>query len=198
METPRERQNEFQCPDNQHGFRTRMKNLKSLIQRFKARKLSATAVVLVAIASAVAGAFAAAIVVNTTSYNWSAEAGTLHQSSGTFTVTDNGFSVAINAFSTNATTGLTLAAGNWQVQNAVTVGHWIDSVSFVMNPASAGTHVATIKVQNGGGTVSGTTIVTFTSGTWTTSSSSTGTVTCYVDTGLTSITSPLTIYVNVT
>lgn len=175
-----------------------MENLKPLVQRFKARKLSAVAVVLVAIASAVAGAFAATIVVNTASYNWSAEAGTLHQSNGTFAVTDNGFSVAINAFSTNATTGFTLAAGNWQVQNAITVGHWIDSVSFVMSPASAGTHVATIKVQNGGGTVAGTTIVTFTSGTWTTSTSSTGTVTCYVDTGLTSITSPLTIYVNVT
>jgi hypothetical protein len=40
--------------------------------------------------------------------------------------------------------------------------------------------------------------VTFASGTWTTSASSTGTVTCYVDTGLTSITSPLTIYVTVT
>lgn len=175
-----------------------MKNFKPLIQRFKARKLSASAVVLVAIASAVAGAFAAAIVVNTTSYNWSAEAGTLHQSSGTFTVTDNGFSVAINAFSTNMSTAFSPGASNSQVQNAITLGHWIDSVAFVMNPASAGTHVATIKVQNGGGTVTGTTIVTFTSGTWTTSTSSTGTITCYVDTGLTSITSPLTIYVNVT
>lgn len=175
-----------------------MKNLRPLIQQFKAKKLSLVAVILVAIASAVAGAFAATIVVNTTSYNWSAEAGTLHQSSGAFTVTDNGFSVAINAFSTNATTGLTLAAGNWQVQNAVTVGHWIDSVAFSMPSPAAGSHVATVKVQNGGGTVAGTTIVTFTSGTWTTSTSSTGTVTCYVDTGLTSITSPLTIYVNVT
>ena len=175
-----------------------MKNLKPLIQRFKARKLSTTAVILVAIASAVAGAFAATIVVNTTSYNWSAEAGTLHQSSGTFTVTDNGFSVAINAFTTNATTAFSVGAGNSQLQNAITLGHWIDSVSFVMNPASAGSHVATIKVQNGGNTVAGTTIVTFTSGTWTTTTSSTGTVTCYVDTGLTSITSPLTIYVSVT
>ena len=174
-----------------------MKQLKPLIQRFKAKKLSSTAVLLVAIASAVAGAFAATIVVNTTSYNFTAEQGTLHQSSGTFTVTDNGFSVAINAFSTNATTAFSIGAGNSQLQNAITVGHWVDSVSFVP-PATAGTHTATIKVQNGGNTVAGTTIVTFTSGTWTTTTSSTGTVTCYVDTGLTSITSPLTIYVSVT
>jgi PhoPQ-activated pathogenicity-related protein len=174
-----------------------MKNLKSLLHQFKGRKLSLTAVVLIAIASAVAGAFAA-IVVNTTSYNFAAEAGTLHQSSSAFTVTDNGFIVAINTFSNNQSNTLTLAAGNWQVQNAITIGHWIDSVSFSMPSPATGTHVATIKIQNGGGTVSGTTIVTFTSGTWTTSASSNGTVTCYVDTGLTSITSPLTIYVTVT
>lgn len=174
-----------------------MKDLKPLIHRFQARKLSLAAVLLVAIASAVAGAFAA-IVVNTSSYNFTGEAGTLHQSSGAFTVTDNGFSVAINTFTTNETNALTIAAGNWQVQSGITPGHWVDSVSFSMPSPATGTHVATIKVQNGGNTVTGTTIVTFVSGTWTTSASSTGTVTCYVDTGLTSITSPLTIYVSIT
>lgn len=174
-----------------------MKDLKSLLHRLQARKLSLTAVLLVAISSAVAGAFAA-IVVNTTSYNFTGEAGTLHQSSGAFTVTDNGLSVAINTFSTNETNTLTLAAGNWQVQNGITPGDWVDSVSFHMPSAATGTHIATIKVQNGGNTVAGTTIVTFVSGTWTTSASSTGTVTCYVDTGLTSLTSPLTLYVSIT
>ena len=177
----------------------KMENLKALLKRFKAKKVSSMAVILVAIASGVAGAFAATIVVNTSSYNFSSEAGTLHQSSGAISATDNGFSVAINAFTNNQSNTLTLAAGNWQVQNTITKGDWIDSVAFTCPATCAsGSHVTTIKVQNGGGTVAGTTIVTFTSGTWTTSSSSTGTVTCYVDTGLTSITSPLTIYVNVT
>ena len=176
-----------------------MKNLRTRVGRFKARKLSALAVMLIAVASAVAGAFAATIVVNTTSYNWSSEAGTLHQSTGAISATDNGFSVAINGFTDNQSNTLTLAGGNWQVQNAITVGHWIDSVSFTCPATCAsGSHVATIKIQNGGGTVAGTTIQTFTSGAWTTNGSSTGTITCYVDTTLSSITSPLTIYVSVT
>ena len=168
------------------------------ISRLNAKKVPALMLVLVGLVGMVAGAMAATIVVNTTSYNFSGESGTLHQSSGGFTIVDNGLSVAINTFSTNASTALTLVAGNWQVQDAVTLGHWVDSVSFSMPTPAAGTHTATIKVNNGGATVTGTTIVTLTSGTWTTSTSSTGTVTAYVDTGLTTITAPLTVYVSIT
>ncbi len=170
------------------------------ISRLNSKKVPALLLVLVGIVGMVAGVLAATIVVNTTTYNFTGEAGTLHQSSAVFTMTDNGLSVAINAFSTNASTAFTLGTGTYyQVQNAITLGHWVDSVAFSC-PATcpSTTHTATIKINNGGTTVAGTTIVTFTSGTWTTNGSSTGTVTAYVDTGLTTITSPLTVYVSVT
>lgn len=174
-----------------------MRNLKHLIQRLRARKLSLTAVILVAVASAVAGAFAA-IAVNTTTYNFTGEAGTFHQSSGTFTITDNGLLVAANTFTSNESSTLTIGSGSAQVQTAIAPGNWVESVSFHMGTPATGSHIATVKIQNGGGTVAGTTIATFTSGAWTTSSGSTGTVTCYVDTGQTSLTSPITIYASIT
>jgi len=70
-------------------------------------------------------------------------------------------------------------------------------LTFVMNTPGVSTHTATITARNGAGP-EGTSLVTVASGTWTTSGSSTGTVTFYVDLGTASLTAPVTVYVNVT
>ncbi len=176
----------------------KMTSLRMRISHLNSKKVPALLLVLVGIVGMVAGVLAATIVVNTTTYNFTGESGTLHQSSGLFAPTDNGLSVAINAFSTNATTAFTIGTGTYyQVQNTITKGDWVESVAFTTT-ATSGTHTATIKINNGGSTVAGTTLVTLTSGLWTATGTSTGTVTAYVDTGLTTITSPLTVYVSVT
>ena len=82
------------------------------------------------------------------------------------------------------------------LNNALTAGHWMDIVTFVMNTPAVGSHSATLTFKNGAGP-EGSTLVTVSSGTWTTSGSSTGTVTFYVDLGTSSITAPVTAYINV-
>jgi PhoPQ-activated pathogenicity-related protein len=179
-----------------------MEKLAQKIRRVSNRKIPVVAVIFISLVAMVAGAFAATIVVDTTNFKFTGEAGTYHTSSGAFIIVDNGLTVAMNSFSDNTTNPIPLAGTNWQVQNAITPGHWVDSVSFHMpspNASNAGPHTATIKIQNDGtGTVAGTTIVNPTFAAWTTSATtSTGTVTVYLDTGQTTITSPLTIYVSI-
>src|SRR2546430_13206433 len=132
---------------------------------------------------------------NQTLYN--GEVGTYHNNTGVFTVTDNGLAVVANAASTNATSAITIAGSGIALNNALTGGHWMDVLTFVMNTPGVGTHTATIIARNGAGP-EGTTLVTVTSGVWTTSGSSSGTVTFYVDLGTASLTAPVTVYVNVT
>jgi hypothetical protein len=74
----------------------------------------------------------------------------------------------------------------------------MDIVTFVNSPATAGTHIATLTFRSGAGP-QGTLLATVTSGTWTTTTSSTGTVTFYVDLGTANIaTMPITAYITVT
>jgi len=70
-------------------------------------------------------------------------------------------------------------------------------LTFVMTTPGGSTHTATITARNGAGP-EGTSLVTVSSGVWTTTGSSTGTVTFYVDLGTASLTAPVTVYVNVT
>src|SRR5207249_10669867 len=92
---------------------------------------------------------------------------------------------------------LPISGSGIALNNALTAGHWMDVLTFVMNTPGVSTHTATITARNGAGP-EGTSLVTVTSGTWTTSGSSTGTVTFYVDLGTASLTAPVTVYVNVT
>jgi hypothetical protein len=76
----------------------------------------------------------------------------------------------------------------------------MDVVTFVMStPSATGSpHTATLTFRNGAGpkgTILGSAV---TSGAWTTSTSSTGTVTFYVDLGTQSLTSPVTAYISIT
>ncbi len=171
-----------------------MSNLKVRLSQLTTKKVPALALVVVAILGMVAGVLAANLAV-TTSPN-SGEIGTLHTSSGAFTISDTGLFVVANGASTNATTAITIAGTGIALNNALTAGHWMDVVTFVMSTPSGGTHTANLTFRNGTGP-EGTTLVAVTSGTWTTSGSSTGTVTFYVDLLTTAPMSPITAYVTV-
>jgi len=171
-----------------------MKNLRLKISRIANTKVPALALVVVAMLGMMAGVLAANLAVNQTTNT--GEIGTLHTSSGVFTITDTGLFVVANAASTNATSNITITAAGVALNNALVGGHWMDIVTFVMNTPATGTHTASITFRNGTGP-QGSTLVSVTSGTWTTSASSTGTVTFYVDLGATSLTSPTTAYVSV-
>ncbi len=95
-------------------------------------------------------------------------------------MTDTGLSPVANSASTNATSAITIAGTGVALNNALTAGHWMDVLTFVMSTPGVSTHTANITVRNGTGP-QGSSLVTVTSGTWTTSGSSTGTVTFYVD-----------------
>jgi hypothetical protein len=172
-----------------------MSSIRIIVSRITTKKVPALTLVLVAIVGMVAGVLAATITLNQTLYT--GEVGTYHNNTGAFTVTDTGISVVANAATSNATTAITIAGAGQALTNALTAGHWMDVLTFVMTTPGVSTHTATITARNGTGP-QGTSLVTVTSGAWTTSGSSTGTITFYVDLGTTSLTAPVTIYVNVT
>jgi hypothetical protein len=174
-----------------------MSNLRVKISQASNKKVPALALVVVAMFGMVVGVLAANLAV-TPSAN-SGEIGTLHTSSGAFTIADTGLFVVANGASTNATTAITIAGTGIALNNALVAGHWMDVVTFIMTTPSVGTHTATLTFRDGPGP-NGSLLVNVTTGAgaWTTSGSSTGTVTFYVDLGVTSLTSPITAYLTVT
>jgi hypothetical protein len=172
-----------------------MSSIRIIVSRITTKKVPALTLVVVAIIGMIAGVLAATITLNQTLYT--GEVGTYHNNTGAFTVTDTGISVVANTATSNATTAITIAGAGQALTNALTAGHWMDVLTFVMTTPGVSTHTATITARNGTGP-QGTSLVTVTSGAWTTSGSSTGTITFYVDLGTISLTAPVTIYVNVT
>lgn len=172
-----------------------MKNIRVRLSRITAKKVPALLLVVVGLVGMVAGVLAAAMTITPVTFN--GEVGTIHSNTGAFTVTDTGLSVVANQVSSNASTAVTIAGSGIALNNALSAGHWMDIVTFVMTTPSVGSHVASITFRTGSGP-QGSTLATFTSGTWTTSGSSSGTVTTYVDLGTADISGPLTAYVNVT
>ncbi len=172
-----------------------MSSIRVILSRITTKKVPALTLVVVGIVGMVAGVLAATITLNQAIYT--GEVGTYHNNTGVFTVTDTGLSVVANAASTNATSPITIAGSGIALNNALTAGHWMDVLTFVMATPGGSTHTATITARNGAGP-EGTSLVTVTSGTWTTTGGSTGTVTFYVDLGTASLTAPVTVYVNVT
>ena len=187
----------YRSPDSKGELRIEeMSNLRVRLSQLTNKKVPALALVVVAMLGMVAGVLAASITVNQVTPN-TGEVGTYHTNTGGFTVTDTGLSIAANSASTNATSTFTIPATSVALNNALTPGHWMDVVTFLNSPAAAGTHQATLTFRSGTGP-EGSTLATVTSGTWTTTTGSTGTVTFYVDLGVTTIASPLTAYVSVT
>src|SRR5712664_2095899 len=165
-----------------------MSNLRAKISQATNKKVLILALVVVAMLGMVAGVLAATIVVNPVANT--GEVGTYHTNSGTITVVDNGLGVVANS---NATaSGTTTFPGNGSNRNANTVltaGHWFDQVTFTDTlAADSAAHTATITVRHGAGPAA----ILLVNPTFTLTGpgvASTGTITAYVDTGQTSLTS---------
>src|SRR5947209_20164715 len=95
------------------------------------KKVPALTLVVVGIVGMVAGVLAATITLNQTLYN--GEVGTYHNNTGVFTVTDSGLAVVANSSSTNATSAITIAGSGIALYNALTAGHWMAVLMFLMN-----------------------------------------------------------------
>jgi len=175
-----------------------MSNLRVKLSQLTNKKVPALALVVVAMLGMVAGVLAANIIVTTVTPN-TGEIGTLHTNVGGFTVTDTGLFVVANTNSTDGSAqNFSILSTAVSLNNPLTAGHWMDVVTFVNNPAAVGTHVAKLTFLSGTGPKGNTSLASVTSGTWTTTTASTGTVTFYVDLGVTNIASPLTAYISIT
>ena len=143
----------------------------------------------------VAGVLAANLAITNTTNT--GEIGTYHTSTGTMTITDNGLGVVANTAVAAASGTFPATGSNVNVNNALTAGHWFDQVTFVDTLTDGSAHTATITVRNGtgpNGTLLATAVFTLTGP----GAASTGTITAFVDTGATSLTSPVTVYISIT
>ena len=100
---------------------------------------------------------------------------------------------------------MTTAAVTWgvsgtnkQVYNTLVAGDLMDYITFSTTLTNSSAHTATVTIRNGAGAL-GTTLVTDTSGTWTAlNSTSPATIMMYIDLGVQTLTSPITVYIAVT
>jgi len=171
-----------------------MSNLRAKISHASNKKVPVLALVVVALLGMVAGVLAASIIVTPVANT--GEIGTLHTNSGTITVVDNGLGVVANTNGTASGTTTFPASGNRNVNNALTAGHWFDQITFTDTSTDSSGHVATITIRNGSGPDG--TLVVSASFTLTGAGAPSGTITAFVDTGQTSLTSPVTVYVTIT
>jgi hypothetical protein len=172
-----------------------MSNLRAKINKATSKKVPILALVVVAMFGMVAGVLAANLTVAQTSNT--GEIGTYHTSTGTMTITDNGLGVVANTAAAATSATFPTSGNNANVNNALTAGHWFDQVTFVDTLTDSSAHTATITVRNNTGPA-GTLLATATFTLTGPGASSTGTITAYVDTGATSLTSPVTVYVTIT
>jgi len=172
-----------------------MSNLRAKVSQVTTKKVPALALVVVAMFGMVAGVLAANLAVTTTSNT--GEIGTYHTSSGTMTVVDNGLGVVANTAAASTAATFPASGNNDVVNNALTAGHWFAEITFTDTATTDSTaHTATVVIRQGTGPAG--TLVVSTSFTLTgPGASSTGTITAYVDTGQTSLTSPVTVYINI-
>jgi hypothetical protein len=180
-----------------------MINLRLKLSHFTARKVPALSLMLVATMGMVAGVMAASMLV--TQKSGTNQSGTYNNSTGAITDVDNGLAVIANSVTANYTTAVTWGATGASKQvyyssgASSTAGNWMDYIAFSTTLVDTSTHTVTVTIRNGIGSL-GTTLATFSTALWTapTTTSSTATITIYVDLGVQSITSPLTVYVSVT
>ena len=172
-----------------------MSNLRAKISKATNKKVPILSLVVVAMFGMVAGVLAANLTVTPTSNT--GEIGTYHTSTGTMTMTDNGLGVVANSGAASTSATFPTSGNNNNVNNALTAGHWFDQITFTDTATDSAAHTATVTIRNGSGPEG--TLVVSTSFTLTgPGASSTGTITAYVDTGQTSLTSPVTVYVTIT
>ena len=168
-----------------------MRNLRAKLSQLATKKVPVLALVVFAMFGMVAGVLAANLTVNQTPNT--GEIGTYHTSSGTMTITDNGLGVVANSAVASPSATFPTSGNNNNVNNALTAGHWFEQVTFTDTAADSSAHTATVTLRNGTGNA-GSLLVTTTFTLTGPGASSTGTITAYVDTGVTSLTSPITVY----
>lgn len=178
-------------------------NLRTRILKLPMKRVPALALVAVALFGMILGVMAASITVTPITYN--GETGSYHQNSGTMTITDSGLSIVTDVAGISANTTATFGAngsnGNLFTGSTFTTGHWMDTIVFTDTATDGAAHTVTVKILNGatppnGGTAlaGGTVTLTLTGH----GTSSTGTVTAYIDLGVTSVTAPLSMYITST
>ena len=171
-----------------------MSKLRAKISELTNKKVPVLALVVVAMLGMVAGVLAANLVVTSTSST--GEIGTYHTNTGTMTVTDNGLGVVANTAAASLAATFPATGSNANVTNALTAGHWFDKVTFVDTAFGTTVHSATITVRNGTGP-NGLPLAAPTFTLTDPAAASTGTITAYVDLGTNTLTSPITVYVNI-
>jgi hypothetical protein len=171
-----------------------MSDLRAKISRATNKKVPVLALVVVAMFGMVAGVLAANLAVTPTTNT--GEIGTYHTSTGTMTITDNGLGVVSNSAAASATATFPTSGNNNNANNALTAGDWFDKITFTDTATDSTAHTATVTIRDGAGTA-GTLVVTATFTLTGPGAASTGTITAYVDTGVTSLTSPVTVYVTI-
>src|SRR2546427_11869676 len=111
-------------------------------------------------------------------------------------VADNGLGVVDKTAAASTAATFPTSGNNNVVNNALTAGHWFDEITFTDTATDSAAHTPTVVIRQGTGPAG--TLVVSTSFTLTgPGAASTGTITAYVDTGQTSLTSPITVYVTI-
>jgi hypothetical protein len=175
-----------------------MSNIRTKLSRLTTTRVPLLSLVLVATVGMVVGVLAATITVTPNSFT--GETGTYHNTTGTFTATDNGLVVVANSIASNVTTSTTFGATgtNKALVNTLTAGHWMDYIDFTTSLADGSTHTATITIRSNAGAIGLTTLVNAQTATLVApSSGSTAKITIYLDLGVTQVNTPLTTYVTV-
>ena len=171
-----------------------MSSLRAKISQVTTKKVPVLALVVVAMFGMVAGVLAANLAVTSTSNT--GEIGSYHTSSGTMTVADNGLGVVANTAAASTAATFPTSGNNNVVNNALTAGHWFDEITFTDTATDSAAHTATVVIRQGTGPA-GTLVVSASFTLTGPGAASTGTITAYVDTGQTSLTSPITVYVTI-
>jgi hypothetical protein len=178
-----------------------MSNLRLKLNLISSKKVPLLSLLLVAIVGMVVGVLAANISVTPNSFTGAM--GTYNTNTGTMTVNDQGLSIVTNAGGISPNTTATFGANgsNSNLYNGATFtgGHWMETIVFTNTATDSASHDVTIKVVHGPGVPNGGTVLASVTLILTGhGSSSTGTVTDYIDLGTSTITAPMTVYVTST
>ncbi len=179
-----------------------MSRIKLFFGRLNNKKVPLVSLVFVAIVGMIAGVIAATIVVNQTA-NYAGEGGTYQTSSGVITFTDSGLLI-VNVAVTPLNTTMTFPTSgntNFYSGQTFTVGHWVEVLVFSDGASDPASHTVKVTIKTSSSAPSGTVLTGFNPLQFTLTGAnvaSPGTITAYLDLGVTSITSPMTILVTAT
>src|SRR3989442_1917535 len=169
-----------------------MNSLRVRITQLTNKNAQMLALAGVALLGMVPGVLAANLAITPTTNT--GEIGTYHTSTGTMTIVDDGLGVVANSGAASAAATFPANGLNNNVNNALTGGDWFDKITFTDTATDSTAHTATVSIRNAAARTRP--LVVSTTFTLTgPGAASTGTITAYVDTGVTSLTSPVTVYV---